>query len=92
MNDSPPSLDHVKGTLERVSLVFDEVRDNERYGAGYSGQTVNDDVGSLEAIIDEIGGLMEKLADVASLVVVDGDVEEVGDFGPGVAEIDSFGG
>lgn len=91
MNDSPPSLDHVKGTLERVSLVFDEVRDNERYGAGYSGQTVNDDVGSLEAIIDEIGGLMEKLPDVTRLMVIDWNVEEVGNLSPGVAEVNSFG-
>ena len=49
------------------------------------------DVGSLETIIDEIGGLMEKLANVTSFMVIDRDVKEIGDVCPGVSKVDSLG-
>ena len=42
------------------------------------------DVGSLEAVVDEVGSLVHVLADVESLVIFCWNVEEVGDVDAGV--------
>ena len=49
------------------------------------------DVGSLEAVVDEVGSLVHIFADVEGLVVLCWDVEEVGDIDAGVTQFDSFG-
>jgi hypothetical protein len=52
---------------------------------------VHHDAGSLEAIMDEVGGLMEVFADVARFVVVGRYVEEVRNIIFRVTELHSFG-
>ena len=51
---------------------------------------MNHDARSLEAIMDEVGGLVEVFADVARFVVVGRYVEEVRNILFGVTELHSF--
>ena len=82
VDDPPPALHHVECTLEGVALVLHQVGQHQRYRSRHPGQTVHHEVGPLKAVVDEVGSLVEELANVAGLVVIDGDVEEVGDVGP----------
>ena len=53
---------------------------------------MNHEVSSLETVIDVVGGLVEKFADVEALVIFCWDVEKVGNLVFGVSKFYAFGG
>ena len=91
MDDSSPGLDHLEGTLEGMTLMFDKIGNYQWNWARNSGKAMDHDVSPLETIMDEIGCLMEVSANVTRFVIVDGDVEEIGNVGLRMSKIDTFG-
>lgn len=78
MDDSPSCLHSIISTLVRVTFMLYEIRDNKRHRSGNSCHTVDHDVCSLKTIVYEIGSLVEEPSNITRLMIIDWNVQEVG--------------
>jgi hypothetical protein len=70
--------------------MFDEKGEHERDRSRDSSETVNQNIGPLDALVDISGSLMEVLADIKGLMILSRDIEEVRNIMPGMINLNPF--
>lgn len=91
MNDSPSIFNQLESLSIGVSLMLYKVSQHQRNRTGHSSQAMNHDAGSLQTIINVIGGLVEKFTNVKGFMIVSRNIQEIRNISAGVSQFYSLG-